>query len=225
MVKRDTGLRSVTLDFDDRSKSVITALALGHNGPDLAAALAIARSKTVLIVDEVQAHEIICQHIFHLAVTADVPRRLSKCAENARETNAACQTQLVQMETLLSSLLDEAEDIARYRDKNGISGTDDDLNRLTSAIDDLEKAINSLEKLFKLRVPEQIGSGGNSDHFSAEFVRAVRVVWEKITGESPGSRPRHLIEFACSIWDAFGIENRSEQPLFDWLSGRFKAIR
>lgn len=97
---------------------------------------------------------------------------------------------------------------------------------LGTAVRSLQKSIDAIEHLVTFEKAGLTRPAPNTDLFSAEFVKAVREAWQRITGEPAGVARRVVVDFALELWEAVGLpDHGSETTTRDWLEERFKNVR
>lgn len=214
----------VVADIDPRLLSIMGALMPGKPGPDLSKAIGIAKDAAGLIVDQDTASSMIAQAVLAAATSAEGERRNAAHRRDGREANKQRAAKVAKMKALYDDLINEEADLIAGREKHGIDDDDDDLSRLSTAIEDIGKAISSLEDFVGHRAAVLADAGGNHRLFEGAFVRIVRDAWREITGDDPGVARVPVINFAVAIWTAFDLAEVNHRPLFDYLKERFENV-
>ncbi|WEK04744.1 MAG: hypothetical protein P0Y65_00345 [Candidatus Devosia phytovorans] len=100
-----------------------------------------------------------------------------------------------------------------------------DAEVLTSATEALQKALDCIENLVTSEEAGLQRPPPNTRLMTAEYVKAVRAIWEHITTEPAGVAKKVVVDFAMELWVALSLpDNGPEVPTRQWLEERFKNV-
>lgn len=211
--------------IDEQLYNFVMAASPGKKRPNLAAAIDIAQACDGLIVDRQAAEEAVYHAVFWAAVSAESNRQRNNIRRLGREIYAKRSSQLENMKALHKELQNDATLAPWIKGQESDSSHIEDYSELIGVVQDLDKAIMSLEGWISKQSENLRGRGGNIRYFEIAYVKAIREVWKHLTGVDPGISRSVVVQFATALWSAFDFSHPKTRPLDDWLGERFNNIR
>lgn len=211
-------------NIDPQLYRFILSLQPGHQ-PSFSEALSIAEATDGLAHRKQECESAIFHGILWAVLSTESKRQLSSQRRRAREINCKRLVQLSQLKLLYKELEGDAASLgdSHSHEKSGdILG---DYQAISGVIADLARAIDSLEDWLGKRSSDLRDSGGNRLIFETAYVKAIREIWQHITGSDAGIARVPVVKFASAIWIAFDFGEPEKRSLYDWLSERFDNVR